>query len=516
MNAPTLTTLACLLAPLTQAQTETNLVPSDSAIFGYYGRSVAVDGTRAVVGSTGAVTGGTATGAVYVFDPATGQQIQRLHVTDAENGRFGGAVAVEGNRIFVSAFLRNDIGPTPATFLTQAGGVYVFDATTGQQLDFILPGDVQQHIHFGRALAVQGGLMAVGARAATGFGVEPDTVYIFDAGTGQELHKLLASDGEDEDGLGEAVSIDGGLVVSGAAGDDDNGFRSGSAYLFNAVTGAELFKLTPHDAAAGDSFGTSVAIQGSRIVVGAPRDEDNGPSSGSAYVFDALTGQQLMKLVPGDGQTGDTFGQTVAIEGGRVLVSAPQSDDGANRSGSVYEFDLATGQELSKLTAGNGGDDHYFGYSLAAHRDYMIVGSPFASLAQSTDGTATLIDLDGGPGGVMSYCDPLGANTVSDSGALLSSTGGFGTSAATFNISGVPNNFGLLFAGDAQAMAPLGCGTRCVGGNIVRGPILQAQNGQVLGATFDMAQFGSTHIQYWFREGGSCTGGNNLSNALTR
>ena len=120
--------------------------------------------------------------------------------------------------------------------------------------------------------------------------------------------------------------------------------------------------------------------------------------------------------------------------------------------------------------------------------------------------------LGGGPGGVISYCDPLGANTVSDTGAHLTSTGGFGTSNATFNVTGVPNNFGLLFAGTAQANAPLGCSSnRCVGGSLVRGPVLLAQGHQVLGATFDMAQFGSTHIQYWFREGGTCTGGNNLS-----
>ncbi|MEO0661100.1 MAG: FG-GAP repeat protein, partial [Planctomycetota bacterium] len=347
-------------------------------------------------------------------------------------------------------------------------------------------------------------------------GVEPDAVYVFDALTGQELHKLFASDGADEDGLGREVAIDGGLVLSGAAGDDDSGNRSGSAYVFDAVTSVELAKLTASDAAAGDAFGTSVAIEGNRAVVGAPRNEDNGPSSGSVYVFDARSGQELMKLVPADGLTGDTFGEAVAIEGGRILVGAPQSDELADRSGSVYVFDLATGAQLAKFTASDGGETHFFGSCLAAQRDVVAVGAPFADGSEPSEGAAYLFDLDGGPDGVVSYCEPTTPNAVSTTGALLTSTGGFGTSNATFNVSAVPNNFGLLFGGDAQTSVVLGCGTRCVGGAIVRGPIEMAVNNQVLGATFDMATFGSTDVQYWFRDAGSCGAGSNLSNALTR
>ena len=103
------------------------------------------------------------------------------------------------------------------------------------------------------------------------------------------------------------------------------------------------------------------------------------------------------------------------------------------------------------------------------------------------------------------------------SGALLSSTGGFGTSAATFNITGIPNSFGLLFAGNGEASNVVGCGTLCVTGSLVRGPVLAAQGNQILGATFDMAPLSTPHIQYWFREIGACPGGSsNLSNALKR
>ena len=66
---------------------------------------------------------------------------------------------------------------------------------------------------------------------------------------------------------------------------DDAGFKSGSAYLFDATTGNQLAKLTASDAAPGDEFGFSVAISGNTAIVGASQDDDAGSNSGSAYLF---------------------------------------------------------------------------------------------------------------------------------------------------------------------------------------------------------------------------------------
>ena len=61
-------------------------------------------------------------------------------------------------------------------------------------------------------------------------------------------------------------------------GDDDNGTSSGSAYVFTrtGTTWTEQAKLTASDGAADDYFGSSVAIAGDTIVVGAYADDDNG------------------------------------------------------------------------------------------------------------------------------------------------------------------------------------------------------------------------------------------------
>lgn len=519
MNVTSRTTLAIsilLTAPTAygQGNTETPLTTTDPAAGALLGYSTAVHGARVVVGARGAAANGIDSGAAYIFDRVSGQQTAKLVPMDADPGDiFGNTVALEGDIILVGSD-REDGNENGVTFLTNSGSAYVFDAATGQQLLKLRASTSLSHAHFGRSVSMSGGLAAIGSDGINAQGVVTGTTYVFDVATGQELTKLLATDGEDEDRLGESVSISQGLVVAGAVGDDDNGTDAGSAYVFDAVTGAQVAKLLPSDGAERDSFGNAVAISGDRAVIGARRDDDNGLQSGSAYLFDVTTGQQLMKLLPLDGAAHDNFGHAVAITDVHVLVSAPQDDDLGDKSGSVYVFDRATGQQVMKLTAANGGVSHFFGYGLSASGGTAAIGSPFTSQAGSSTGSASLFDLSTGSGGVISYCGPTSANSVSMDGALLASASGFGTAQATFDIGSVPNSFGILFVGDVATDVTLGCGTRCVGGNIVRGPILMASSNQILGATFDMGQPSATHIQYWYRDTGTC--GSDLSNALTR
>ena len=50
-------------------------------------------------------------------------------------------------------------------------------------------------------------------------------------------NKLTASDGNQNDYFGMSVSIDGDTVLIGADGDDDNGNKSGSAYVYTHSNG---------------------------------------------------------------------------------------------------------------------------------------------------------------------------------------------------------------------------------------------------------------------------------------
>ena len=101
----------------------------------------------------------------------------------------------------------------------------------------------------------------------------------------QQLFKPTASDAQAGDLFGNTAALSGNAALIGAYFSDNAGERSGSAYLFDVTTGQQLFKLTASDAAPGDSFGISGALSGSTAVVGAHADDDGGDLSGSAYLF---------------------------------------------------------------------------------------------------------------------------------------------------------------------------------------------------------------------------------------
>ena len=153
-----------------------------------------------------------------------------------------------------------------------------------------------------------------------------------------ETAKLTAADAAANDQFGFSVAISGNIAIVGAHRDDDAGTDSGSAYLFDVTTGNQLFKLTALDAASADNFGRSVAISGNIAIVGARLNDDGGANSGSAYLFDVTTGNQLFKLTASDAAASDFFGESVAISGNTAIVGALFNDDAGSDSGSAYLF----------------------------------------------------------------------------------------------------------------------------------------------------------------------------------
>ncbi len=231
-----------------------------------------------------------------------------------------------------------------------SGSAYLFDTTTGDQIAKLLANDGTEGDVFGRSVAISGATAIVGAYHDDDNGNNSGSAYLFDTTTGRQIAKLLPRDGAVEDEFGRSVAISGATAIVGAWNDDDNGLDSGSAYLFDTTTGRQIAKLLPDDGAAADSFGWSVAISpdgiGTTAIVGAGRDDDNGSSSGSAYLFDVTTGRQIAKLLPDDGAVGDLFGFSVAISpdgiGTTAIVGAYWDDDNDPFSGSAYLFDAAT------------------------------------------------------------------------------------------------------------------------------------------------------------------------------
>ena len=157
-----------------------------------------------------------------------------------------------------------------------------------------------------------------------------------------EFQKALASDGAHDDRFGWSVSIAGDYAIIGAFDDDDNGPNSGSAYIFSRSGNnwTQQAKLKPSDGTNEDRFGESVSIAGDYAIIGARYDDDNDPNSGSAYIFSRSGNNwtQQTKLIPSDGASGDNFGYSVSIAGDYAIIGAFDDDDNGTNSGSAYIF----------------------------------------------------------------------------------------------------------------------------------------------------------------------------------
>ena len=347
------------------------VVSSDIQAEDYFAWSVAVSGTTAIIGAPFDDDGGPDAGAAYVFDTATGQQLFKLTASDATAGdKFGFAVAISGTTAVVGAPEDDHLG-------VASGSAYLFDLSTGQQLFKLVGVDTERDDRFGSSVAISGTTAIVGAPFEwIGVDYYAGAAYQFDTTTGQQTAKLNASDADYGDFFGYSVGIFEQTVIVGAYENQDDGGSSGSAYLFDTTTMQQTAKLTASDAAEGDRFGWSVAISGTTAIVGATRDDDEGSNSGSAYLFDTISAQQFAKLTASDGGEDDSFGTSVSISGTTAVVGARYDDDGGDRSGSAYLFDTRTGTQISKLAASDAAAGDEFGVSVTIRGGICIVSAP--------------------------------------------------------------------------------------------------------------------------------------------
>jgi len=357
------------------------ITASDGAFGDNFGISVAVGSGRIVVSAYQDDDNGSSSGSAYIFD-LDGNQLTKITASDgAANDYFGESVAVGSGRIVVGAPDDDDNG-------SESGSAYIFDLD-GNQLTKITASDGAAGDIFGRSVAVGCGRIVVGAERDDDNGSSSGSAYIFDL-DGNELTKITASDADGGDNFGYSVAVGSGRIVVGAWQDDDNGSQSGSAYIFD-LDGNQLTKITASDGALGDNFGFSVAVGSGRIVVGAYQDDDNGSDSGSAYIFD-LDGNQLTKITPSDGAADDDFGFSVAVGSGRIVVGARFDDDNGSSSGSAYIFDL-DGNQLSKITASDGAASNFFGYSVAVGCGRIVIGAYGDDDNGSASGSAYIFNL---------------------------------------------------------------------------------------------------------------------------
>lgn len=209
---------------------------------------------------------------------------------------------------------------------------------------------------------------------------------------------------------GYSVATDGdSLAVGSPYRTHAGGVRAGTVHWVDPDDPATGTTVIAEDADDEDYFGTSVAVSGSKLVVGAPGDDNAaGLDAGSVYVYGCSTGScsAVTKLVADDLGPGDGLGWSVGTHFNRLVAGAPKSDLGeAEDAGAAYfyyhEYGTMVWTEQAKLVADDAAAGDHFGGAVAmnfAHDTYrVVVGAPFTDHAGAGSGTAyAFSSLDGG------------------------------------------------------------------------------------------------------------------------
>ena len=212
------------------------------------------------------------------------------------------------------------------------GEVYIYPVDNPTADPVIL--SVNQKLErFGRAVAAKGVTLFVGAPEAD---EERGVVYVFQYdGTWEQVATLSASDAAPGDQFGASIALDGEKILVGAPGRMES---TGAVYVITEhedVTFSETAILKGDDITTGDGFGLSLDIEGDMAAIGALGQSE---SRGAVYVFlhESEEWSQVTKLVPEFLTAPSRFGSSLMIHKGHLYAGAPMHEQ---RRGIVLEYE---------------------------------------------------------------------------------------------------------------------------------------------------------------------------------
>lgn len=290
--------------------------------------------------------------------------VPELVVPGGPEPRLGSALALDGRLLASGA-------PDAHRPAPRAGSVVLWEEQGGAWYQAaLLVGDGRPGERFGAALALEGRRLAVGAYFADGPVPRTGAVHIFEDGT--RVARLAPNDAEEFDGFGWSVALDGDRLLVGAPFADRPSFQSGDARVYVRVGEAWILQdaLRPSGLGAYDHLGHSVAWCGGLALVGAPGSDLVGMGRGAVFVFEwtGSTWSERAPLVAPDLPLGAGLGQALAAEGRRVLAGAPGSCSVRVwcRRAEAWEVEATLAGKPSSL----------FGAAVALEGALLAVGAP--------------------------------------------------------------------------------------------------------------------------------------------
>jgi hypothetical protein len=361
-----------------------SLVDVDGVVRAHYSDLWATDArggalpVRMEATATGVVLLVDARGAAYpvTVDPLAWYQIGEI-VGSLGAVYSGPAARLSGNTAIVGSQTASVNG------VQQLGAAYVFVQGSGgwTQQQQLVPTDGTMLELFGTSTALDGDTALIGAPSAPGVGAGAAYVFTRTAGAWTQQQVLTITGGAPNFGTAVALSGTTAIISNGLPGPTPAGLSAAYVFVLQGGTWTQQQVLMSSDEQVSDSFGLSLALSGSTLLVGAPfATVGVNTGQGAAYVFAAsgTTFTQQQKLVASDGVGNDAFGGVVALDGSLALVAAPQATvGGVADEGAVYAFGQVGGSfvQEQRIVGTGAGSSATFGRSLALSGSYAMVGS---------------------------------------------------------------------------------------------------------------------------------------------
>ncbi|WP_462076494.1 FG-GAP repeat protein [Nitrospira sp. CMX1] len=393
---------------------------SNTGAFDNFGSSVALSGDTLVVGAPGEDSNATGvngaqgnnsvsdSGAVYVFTRTNGVWSQQAYLKASNTGMFdsfGSSVALSGDTLAVGAIgeesnatgINGNQGDNSAS---HAGAVYVFTRTSGvwSQQAYVKASNTEANDVFGKTVALNSDTLAVGAlqegsaltgvtggspnEVATGNGAaNSGAVYVFTrtSGSWSQQAYVKASNTRNNDAFGTSLTLSGDTLAVGAPGENSvltgvitgspnavttgiGSPASGAVYIFTRTGGgwSQQAYVKASNTESLDNFGSTVALDGDKLAVGAYREDSNATGlagtqsdnsasdAGAAYLFTRTAGvwSQQAYVKASNTEAGDQFGQSVALSGATLAVGSSTEDSALTGVTAGSPNQAATGNGL--------------------------------------------------------------------------------------------------------------------------------------------------------------------------
>lgn len=375
-----------------------------------FGHQVAVSGDTIVVGAFFDDAPLTNTGSAYVFVRSgdTWSLQEKIVPPGAEeNDRWASAIALNGDTLFLGGPLDDYDIDNDSVVEPDAGSVYIFTRSSGvwSEAGILRPSDAAANQQFGVALSVSGDSILVTARNDDDIATDAGAAYVFTRSGNNwvEEAKLTAAESVADEQVGNRGALSGDTAILGSP-KGRLGETGNTAFVFvrNELGWTQQAILTGSEPNDAHFFGV-VDVFGDTAVIGADNDEENGISSGAAYVF-KRSGEvwtEESKFFADDASSDEWFGAQIAMSGDTVIISAPTNlfrPGGfplGSGPGSAYVFSLNSGEtpagsdvEVTPVPVDENGDPI---------EDLPAIDMNFDNVAVDGDGETTVTVTDSGP-----------------------------------------------------------------------------------------------------------------------